>query len=459
MLRARKEILLLVLICLLVIARSVFFENIATRPLNDFDEARYAEIAKNISRVDELLVPLAGGPDEPRDIVFAKLASGSELYPYFWKPPLHTWIIALSQKIFGINELAVRIPSLTFSLGVLSVSYLIAKKTSRSAIVGIFSAMVIISASDFSFLASQGIAEMQMLFFCLMTVYLMTENSKTSYLLSGISLGMAIMTKSFAVFWVIPAGIVLYYAIQGKWPSLKNLGIMILSSLLISLPWHVYMYFSFGSAFVDGYVLANTVGRATGSQQNIAPIYWYAKYISFFWLPWSLTGLVSSIVSYSKIPESRKRILLLIVWLILIFVPYSLMKSKVWWYVFPTIVPLAVIVAYPMKYAHGKYRKILTIFFITVSAVTFLYSCHRANMRDFGTTSVRNLARRNPGIPSLAVSGRPYESVLYYFDTGNISSAPSDKKYLITTIDQKNTFIVKGYTQIDREADLVLLKK
>jgi len=56
--------------------RAFFVEEIASRPLNDFDEARYAEVAKNIVKTKNWVVPLAGGPDEPRNIISTRLPNG-----------------------------------------------------------------------------------------------------------------------------------------------------------------------------------------------------------------------------------------------------------------------------------------------------------------------------------------------------------------------------------------------
>ncbi|WP_419653562.1 ArnT family glycosyltransferase [Thiolapillus sp.] len=64
-------------------------------PLTDTTEARYAEIARLI----DWITPWSK-PDVP-----------------FWgKPPLVFWMEALSFKAFGINEFAVRLPSLLATL-------------------------------------------------------------------------------------------------------------------------------------------------------------------------------------------------------------------------------------------------------------------------------------------------------------------------------------------------------
>ncbi|WP_293725491.1 ArnT family glycosyltransferase [Thiolapillus sp.] len=68
-------------------------------PLTDTTEARYAEIARLMVTTNDWITPWFK-PDVP-----------------FWgKPPLAFWMEALSFKAFGINEFAVRLPSLLATL-------------------------------------------------------------------------------------------------------------------------------------------------------------------------------------------------------------------------------------------------------------------------------------------------------------------------------------------------------
>ena len=62
-------------------------------PLTDTTEARYAEVARKMAELGNWVTPL---------------------YDYgvpFWaKPPLTTWLSAISLQMFGVNEFAARLP-------------------------------------------------------------------------------------------------------------------------------------------------------------------------------------------------------------------------------------------------------------------------------------------------------------------------------------------------------------
>lgn len=68
-------------------------------PLMDKTEARYAEIARIMLETDNWTTP--------------QVDYG---VPFWAKPPLSTWLSAMSMKVFGVNEFAVRLPYLLASL-------------------------------------------------------------------------------------------------------------------------------------------------------------------------------------------------------------------------------------------------------------------------------------------------------------------------------------------------------
>jgi 4-amino-4-deoxy-L-arabinose transferase-like glycosyltransferase len=64
-------------------------------PLMDKTEARYAEIARIMQETNNYITP--------------QIDYG---VPFWAKPPLSTWLSALSMEVFGVNEFAVRLPYL-----------------------------------------------------------------------------------------------------------------------------------------------------------------------------------------------------------------------------------------------------------------------------------------------------------------------------------------------------------
>jgi len=236
-------IIFFTLLFLLISLRAFLSEKIYTKTLYDFDEARYAEIAKNHLKTTVWLVPQAGGPDDSQTLFHSTLNNGVTLSPYFWKPPLHPWIIAIFFKLFGQSEFITRLPSLLFSFASLIFIYLISNKLfPKNRGVGLLSALLLACTNDFSFISSQGIAESQLLFLSLASIYFLI-NKKPKIFLSALFISLAFMTKSFGTFWLYP--LCLYLIFKNSTNKTSNILKWLTIQAILILPWHLYMYFLF----------------------------------------------------------------------------------------------------------------------------------------------------------------------------------------------------------------------
>jgi 4-amino-4-deoxy-L-arabinose transferase-like glycosyltransferase len=95
-------------------------------PLTDTTEARYGEIARKMVETNNWVTPLHNYDTDLATcskIACVKLANHDYGIPFWAKPPLSTWVAAISMKAFGINEFAARLPSLLFCLGILAIFY------------------------------------------------------------------------------------------------------------------------------------------------------------------------------------------------------------------------------------------------------------------------------------------------------------------------------------------------
>ncbi|MDW7646426.1 MAG: glycosyltransferase family 39 protein [Desulfuromonadales bacterium] len=83
--------------------------SLGSYPLADTTEARYGEIARLMAETGNWITP--------------QIHQG---VPFWGKPPLSTWLSALSIRLFGVNEFAIRLPSFLLALLVLAMVYFIA---------------------------------------------------------------------------------------------------------------------------------------------------------------------------------------------------------------------------------------------------------------------------------------------------------------------------------------------
>ena len=120
----------LAIILLLLLAYFPLFLHLDSIPLMVWDEARLAVSAFEMLKNHAYIVVTYG--DNP------------DLWSV--KPPLMIWVIALSFKIFGYNELALRLPSALAGLATVIVLFQFCKTFFKSQSLGLFSAFVLMTS-------------------------------------------------------------------------------------------------------------------------------------------------------------------------------------------------------------------------------------------------------------------------------------------------------------------------
>ena len=158
-------------------------------------------------------------------------------FGYFTKPPIIAWVIALSTTIFGNEEWAVRLCSplihLFIAIVLWGTSYIAfgAKAGRIAALIWIFTP----AASLGSFVISTDTPLLLFWSFCIFFMFKLFKNqSIVTAILVGMSLGLAFLSKYAALYFLI--FLILWWLIydRSKNLSIKNLFIIIITSILIA---------------------------------------------------------------------------------------------------------------------------------------------------------------------------------------------------------------------------------
>lgn len=121
-------------------------------PLNDSTEARYGEIARKMLELNNWVTPMHDYG-----------------VPFWGKPPLSTWLAASSMKLFGVNELAARLPSLILALGVLGLVWQVVKNHSGE-LVGLYAISILATSACFIICAGTVMTDPTLLFCLTLTM-------------------------------------------------------------------------------------------------------------------------------------------------------------------------------------------------------------------------------------------------------------------------------------------------
>jgi 4-amino-4-deoxy-L-arabinose transferase-like glycosyltransferase len=308
---------------LIVLAVAVLFGHLGQVSLH-FDEAIYAEVSKEMMERGEWLTPYWNGK------------------AWFEKPPLFFWATALLFKTFGISEFWARFGSTLSGLGVLLLVYLIARRLYDDSAAGVLAVLILLSSQLFLYYARFGTTDTMLTLAVLLAVYayLRAEDQERFWLLAGASCGIALMVKGAAGL-IAPAVLVVASLIDKRFVSILRsrwlwLGIVV--AALIALPWHLLMYFRHGDVFVNRYLSAHVINRATSNINEFNRGYgFYFSVLKNFVSPWAF------MLPFALIFARRPRSFIVIVLGVLVFAGYTLVQTKFQWYVLPAIPAFAIV--------------------------------------------------------------------------------------------------------------------
>ncbi len=288
----------------------LFFYKLGNTTLISWDEAWYAEIARNILKTGD----------------FLKLSWIDK--PYFDHPPTGFWAEAISFKFFGVNEFTARFPQALAGFLSVFLVYLIGKNLFHR-VVGVSAAIILATSAWFVFRARSGNLDAMLVFFLLATVYCAVKAATNPRWLNltAISAGFLVLTKSVIGVGFIPLVLIIF------WRSAPFSIFQVLTSLaiflIIVMPWYLTNYSAYGETFVKQHffrVGLPGVGESSDFGTNLNLMLFY---LHMGVRKWYYPGIFALLGNLAFLRQ--KRILLLIVWFIVFFSPFiSSQKGHIW---------------------------------------------------------------------------------------------------------------------------------
>jgi 4-amino-4-deoxy-L-arabinose transferase-like glycosyltransferase len=351
---------------LLLIAISVFLYGLGGRPLEDWDEAIYAQIAKEMVQSGDWLT------------------LHWEFQNWFEKPPLLMWTTAVFYRLFGVKEFWSRAASAFSGIGVVALVYLLGKHL-YSARVGFLAGLISLTTFLLVAFARVGMTDVMLTFFTYLAIYAFVrqqqqqqrrEGKQTWWYVVCAACALAMLAKG-AGGWVAPATIFVALLFdKRRFDTLRtpHFWFGLLLGLAIVLPWHLLMYFKHGQTFADEYLGYHVLSRiATPLEGHPSSYIFYVLVLIDGFLPWSFLipfAIVSSVRENLR-GEPRSRLPLLLA--ALVFGGYMLVQTKIVSYILPVYPALALLVAAFVRqlYLSLRHRRRLK-FALTAACVFFL---------------------------------------------------------------------------------------
>jgi 4-amino-4-deoxy-L-arabinose transferase-like glycosyltransferase len=304
-----------------------------THSLTDQDEAAYAGFAKQM------------------------IESGNWVTPQFlWsevhrKPPLHFWNIAISYKVFGINEFAVRFPSALFVLLTCLLVFFAGRKIVNERLALLW--VVVLSTSLLvPALGKISVTDSTLLFFttaCAFSFFFVLEERKWKWVLVfWVSFALALLTKGppVVLFALGLSGLLLVLHPRRRNLIMFHPWLFLPLALLPLLAWGYatthYDDGKFIAWMIDWYILKRVGGSVFG-QSGFPGM--HLLLIILFFIPWLLFLPQAFKALFIQFFKDKKEGLFFSAWFVAGWFIFELSPSKLPAYVVAAHVPLAYFIA------------------------------------------------------------------------------------------------------------------
>ncbi|MEP6651283.1 MAG: glycosyltransferase family 39 protein, partial [Lapillicoccus sp.] len=198
------------------------------------------------------------------------------------KPPASLWVMALSVKVFGLNSFAILVPQVVMGVASVGVLYATVRKNfgvKAGLIAGAVLALTPVAVLMFRFNNPDALLTFLMVLAAWATVKSIEKTSPKWFMIVGVFIGLAFLTKTLQAFLVVP-GFALAYLVAAKTSPARRIWHVILGGLAIVLSagWWVaivellpvsmrpYIGGSQSNSFLELTFGYNGLGRITGDE-------------------------------------------------------------------------------------------------------------------------------------------------------------------------------------------------
>jgi 4-amino-4-deoxy-L-arabinose transferase-like glycosyltransferase len=330
---------------LLSILIFLYLFGLGNRPFATPDEGRYVEIPREMVQNSDYITPRLNG------------------VKYFEKPPLFYWLQAASIKTLGMGEFSMRLWTVVFALmGCFATYYFAGQFYGNQA--GLFSAFILGTSVLYFSLGRLIILDMPVSVLSTLSLFSFFKAFHTKNLFHrrfwfygfAIFCALGVLTKGVMTLAIAGPVIVIWLTVTRSWGALAPVFFpsALLLFLLVAAPWHVLVALK-NPEFVHKYFIVEHILRyTTDVHLRTKPFYFFLPVLLLGALPWVffMPPALRRLFQHQKPVD-----IFLLVWMVWVFVFFSLSNSKLVPYILPMFPPLSICLgAYLSSEASQNYK-------------------------------------------------------------------------------------------------------
>ncbi len=264
----------LFLIAAVILAVLPYFVKLGSSSLWDSNEAFYAETPREIIEAGDFINPTFN--HEPR----------------FNKPPLVYWVVALFYRMFGVTEGVERFPIALAALVLIGTAFWLGR-AAFSTDAGLMAAIALAATPRFLMFSRRIIIDVYLAMFMglALLMFVLAElhprRRKLCLSLMYASVGLGILTKGPVAALLPAAAILVYLAVHRRLTVLRELmlpaGFLIIAAIVA--PWYAAIYAEHGWQYIKSFLLDDNISRFTFTYRPVGSEVWGPRRSIFFYIP------------------------------------------------------------------------------------------------------------------------------------------------------------------------------
>ncbi|WP_239004425.1 glycosyltransferase family 39 protein [Lacinutrix sp. WUR7] len=281
----------------------------------------------------------------------------------YQKPPLPTWLAAISSFIFGIKSVfGLRLPAVIMVMLIGTFVYKLSQVLLKNNQHSFINALITISSFYVIGIIIEAPWDIFAHGFMLVAIFHLLQlfNKKTNYwkhtLISGVFIGLSFMCKGPVSMYALLLPFLIAYGFTFKYKNFKTkafsyVSIIILTAI-IGLWWFIYVRLQ------DPVTFEAITKKETGnwSSYNVRPFYYYWSFFTQSGL-WTIPAFISLLYPYLKNRvRNKKAYRFSFLWTILAVVLLSIIPEKKSRYLMPVLIPLSINIGFYIEYLIRRFK-------------------------------------------------------------------------------------------------------
>ncbi len=323
-----KKVINIILFLLIIFDIYICFYHLGKAPLDNWDEAWYGEVTKQMLKSHNFIIPMWNG------------------MPFFEKPPLYMWLSAFFSIFLRLSEFSIRFTSAVSGILILTgVIYWVNKKFGIIPSIAAFATLALNNL--FIWRVRSGNLDALTAFFVFISFFLILWKSKKRFVFLGLCFALLYLTKGSFVFFPMSIFIIHELLFRRKMLLKDWLNYILLAFIAVVIPgiWLFIGYKMAGQLFVNSYLFNSDQGEIGFNLHNFKWDYVLYTYYSlqrrYFYI--LILGLI---LMLRKLKQPVCFLILIFPISLLIFLSFAEKSNN--WYLVPITPFFSMIIAYAL---------------------------------------------------------------------------------------------------------------